>query len=106
MDNNEWDVSSGTICTVRAAGGRFGISISPSCVEYMIAPLGFRMARGEGATRRLRTGKSWKKCAVLPVSAITLVVPLEKSDAGGPNEESKEFSTKLLLGGDACKVLW
>ena len=64
------------------------------------------MARGDGETRRLRTGKSWKKCAVLPVSAITLVVPLEKREAaGGPNDKSKLLSTKLG-GGEACNVLW
>jgi hypothetical protein len=35
-------------------------------------PFGLRMARGEAVRRRLRTGQSWKKWEVLPVSAMTL----------------------------------
>jgi hypothetical protein len=48
-------------------------------------PLGFRMARGDEVMRRLITGKSWKKWAVLPVSAMTLgVLLLFVRVAGGP----------------------
>ena len=32
---------------MQAAGGRSRLSISPSCVEYINAPLGLRMANGE-----------------------------------------------------------
>jgi hypothetical protein len=39
-------------------------------------PLGFLIASGEVVTRLLVTGKSWKKWAVLPVSAMTLVAGL------------------------------
>jgi hypothetical protein len=39
-------------------------------------PLGFRIASGEAVTRLLVAGKSWKKWAVLPVLAMTLVAGL------------------------------
>jgi hypothetical protein len=42
----------------------------------MMDPLGFLIASGEVVTRLLVTGKSWKKWAVLPVSAMTLVAGL------------------------------
>jgi hypothetical protein len=39
--------------------------------SYMMDPLGFQIASGEVVTGALVTGKSWKKWAVPPVSAMT-----------------------------------
>jgi hypothetical protein len=41
-----------------------------------MVPLGFLMTMGEAVVQRLVTGKSWKKWAVLPVSAMMLGVAL------------------------------
>jgi hypothetical protein len=59
-------------------------------------PLGFRIASGEVVVRRLETGKSWKKCAVLPVSAMTLIDELFGEVVGGPRGGSDNgFSNEL-----------
>jgi hypothetical protein len=51
-------VRPGTTWTVCAALGRFGMSISASCMEDMMDPLGFQTASGEVVMRLLVTGKS------------------------------------------------
>jgi hypothetical protein len=92
MESNEWDFKSGAMCTVRAEVGKPGMWISPSCVLCMVDPLGLRIAIGEELMRRFRTGRSWKKSAVLPVSATTLVV------VGGPKDGIGCNSTNLHAG--------
>ena len=69
-------------------------------------PLGLRIARGEGVIRRLVTGKSWKKWAVLPVSAMTLVEVLDDSAVGGSRCGSSinSVSTNLHSGVEAGEV--
>lgn len=76
MESKDWLVRAGTIWHSRAAGGREGISNSATWVEYMILPLGLRIARGSVATRMLITGKSTlTNVAVVPVSARSGSVP-------------------------------
>jgi hypothetical protein len=53
----------------------------------MIDPLGLRVADGDGARRLLLIGRSWKKRAVLPVSAMTLLAVLVRGvDVMSPTE--------------------
>jgi hypothetical protein len=84
MDNKECDFKSGTTWTARAAAGEVGMSISPSWVLRMVVPLGLRIKMEDELMRRLLTGKSWKKWAVLPVSATTLVVGGDEELVRGP----------------------
>jgi hypothetical protein len=81
---------------VHTAVGKFGMSISPSWVEYIIEPLGSRIASGDGVIRQLITGKSWKKTAVLPVSAMTLVEVLKYNGVGGPKGGSYNIVSTSL----------
>jgi hypothetical protein len=65
------------------------------------------MASGEGVIRRFITGRSWKKCAVLPVSAMTLVEELECNEVGGPKEGGGSYKidgTSLHAGSEASEV--
>jgi hypothetical protein len=67
----------------------------------MIDPLGLRITIGEVVTRWFVMGKSWKKWAVLPVSAMTLVEALE----GGPKGAvSNSFSANLHASCEASAV--
>jgi hypothetical protein len=58
MDNEECDCKSGTMWTVRAAAGKFGMLISPSWVLHMVVPLGLQIAMGDELTLQLRIGSS------------------------------------------------
>ena len=55
IESSEEEVSSGTMWTWRAAGGRAGRSSSASCVEYMSDPFGVEIQMGVVVTRRLIT---------------------------------------------------
>lgn len=73
MDKSDEVVRAGTMCTRRADGGRLGKSSLASCVEYMMAPFGLTIPIGRVVGFLLMTAaETEQKCAVLPLSAITL----------------------------------
>ncbi len=94
--------------TRRAESGRVGRSSSASCVEYMIAPLGFAMAIGRVVGRLLMTAADTvQKCAVLPLSAMAMVESGGMTVGGGPTGKLVEDKLKpeslRTLGGRKVK---
>jgi hypothetical protein len=71
MDSNDADFSAGTMCTRRAASGKFGKARSASWVEYISVPLGLAIPMGCVVGLLFTTAAvTVQKCAVLPLSAI------------------------------------
>ena len=84
MDIKGSVVRSGTMYICRPCGGKPGTSNSPSCVDFMMFPLGLRMEIGFLDILLLSTGvSSVPKFAVAPVSAIQIMLH-GCDDLGGP----------------------
>ena len=65
--------SPGTMCAFLAALGKFGLSISHSCVDTNFFPSGWLMLIGLLAHLMLIAGApGWRTCPVAPASAIPI----------------------------------
>ena len=65
--------SPGTMCAFRATLGKFGFSISHSCVDTNFFPSGWLMLIGLFARLMFIAGApGWRKCPVDPASAIPI----------------------------------
>ena len=65
--------SPGTMCAFRAALGKFGLSISHSCVDTNSFPSGWLMLIGLlDLLMLIAGGPGWSKCPVAPAYAIPI----------------------------------